>query len=500
MGSRAAFVLGVAVVAASIGIQAGRDDSSGSIIQLQLADQLFEESRYEEAIEAYTRAQQIGDQPLKIRAGTGVVKSYLRVADFDRAREQAEALMTMAPKSAEALALNGEALWAFGLFDEAEDAFHRALDIRASEPRARNGVARSLAARSQLEQALTESLAAVQQAPREGDFHHTLGFIYERLHRFEEAAASLGNYVNLLPNKDRSEKAAWARAQIRFLRSFRDRAPIDVSEEVASQLHTIPFRLVRDKVVVKGKVNGGRELDFVLDTGSEMTILSRTAASRAGVTPVTYTLSAGVGEIGLRGLQVGRIDALQVGTLVVTNVPTLIKSPELAGLPTREGEAFSPLSFGLSMMIDYGRQVLIIGRDLPVEPNSIELPLRLHRLAMVRGLLNEDKPASFVVDTGGEVISISLTTASTLSTRPVRHIPLRVYGTSGWDPDAFLLPGIDLAFENVRMDNVAVVVLNLRAPSALLGFQLGGIVGHKFLSQYRAVFDLEKSVLRLTKL
>jgi len=40
-------------------------------------------------------------------------------------------------------------------------------------------------------------------------------------------------------------------------------------------------------------------------------------------------------------------------------------------------------------------------------------------------------------------------------------------------------------------------VLNLDAPSALLGFQLGGIVGHKFLSKYRVVIDMERSVLRL---
>ena len=41
--------------------------------------------------------------------------------------------------------------------------------------------------------------------------------------KFEEAAAAYGNYVNLLPNKDTSEKAAWSRAEIRFLRSLAQR-------------------------------------------------------------------------------------------------------------------------------------------------------------------------------------------------------------------------------------------------------------------------------------
>jgi hypothetical protein len=44
-----------------------------------------------------------------------------------------------------------------------------------------------------------------------------------------------------------------------------------------------------------------------------------------------------------------------------------------------------------------------------------------------------------------------------------------------------------------------MVVLNLRAPSLLLGFQVGGIVGHKFLAPYRVAMDLANSELRLDK-
>jgi hypothetical protein len=43
------------------------------------------------------------------------------------------------------------------------------------------------------------------------------------------------------------------------------------------------------------------------------------------------------------------------------------------------------------------------------------------------------------------------------------------------------------------------VVLNLRAPSVLLGFRVGGIVGHKFLGKYRVDMDLARSELRLHK-
>ena len=75
-----------------------------------------------------------------------------------------------------------------------------------------------------------------------------------------------------------------------------------------------------------------------------------------------------------------------------------------------------------------------------------------------------------------------------------------MFGSSGWDKDAFLLPGVNLTFDTIRYTNFPVVVLNLNTPSALLGFQVGGIVGHKFLSRYRVAVDLERSVLRLTRI
>ena len=82
---------------------------------------------------------------------------------------------------------------------------------------------------------------------------------------------------------------------------------------------------------------------------------------------------------------------------------------------------------------------------------------------------------------------------------PTRKIQLKVWGTSGWDREAFLMPGVDLDFDRIEYRNFPLVVLNLRAPSVLLGFQLGGIVGHRFLGNYKVAMDLANSELRLEK-
>jgi Flp pilus assembly protein TadD/predicted aspartyl protease len=498
--SRVSWVVVGAVIGCSLALAAAEREGSGDAeLQFQLASLLYDETRYGEALQAFERAEQTADAALGIRARKGRIRSALKVAEFGLARQQAQKLVEQAQADAEAHTLFADTLWSAGLFDEADRAYKTALALAPGDPRARYGVARSLATQSKLTEALDEALAASATAPRDGEIHAAIGDIYERLNRFDEAANAYTNYINLLPNKDRSEKAAWARSQVQFLESFEGMRPVDVDEEDLRTLHTIPFRLVKDKVIVQARVNGGRAQDFTLDTGSEETVISRETAQRERIRAVAYTLSAGVGEVGLRGLQLAQVKSLDFGTLQVRNLPVLIKNPALRGIPKREGESFSPLSLGMSMVIDYQNRLLTIGRDLPKSAPTTTLPMRVHRLAMVRGVVNSSYPTYFVVDTGGEVISISAETASALAASSYRKIPLRVWGTSGWDRDAFLLPGNDLDFDRIEYRNFPLVVLNLRAPSVLLGFQVGGIVGHKFLSGYRVAMDLSQSQLRLEK-
>jgi Flp pilus assembly protein TadD/predicted aspartyl protease len=486
------------VVAATLVITADTA-SQASEVQLQLANVLYSEGRYLDALEAYKNALKTAP-PDNVRVPRiGVISSALRVAEFDLARQEAEKLVKADPSGPDAMSLYGDALWASGLFDAAETRYRDALAKVPDLARGHHGMARSMAARGHLADAMNEAQAALRLAPRDLEIHHTVGTIFERMHKYEEAAAAYSNYVNLLPNKDHSEKADWSRAEIRFLRSFGQKVPFDTEPGAEDRLYTVDFRLVNEKVVVRAKVNDSSAQDFVVDTGSENTVITRTTAQHLGIQPITYTLSAGVGRVGLRGLQLARIDSLEIGSLKVRNIPCLIKNPPLRDIPVKETESLSPLALGYSMTIDYKTHKLTFGKHLADEPKDFELPLRLYRLATVKGTVDLDHQVNFVVDTGGEVISISQATATALNKPQTgRRIALKVYGTSGWDDDAFLMPGVDLAFEQIQYRNFPVVVLNLDAPSALLGFQLGGIVGHKFLSKYRVAIDLERSVLRLT--
>jgi predicted aspartyl protease len=499
-GSRTLAVALVAavVLAASTGPRAAREDSQSALVQGQLGDLLFGDGRFVDAAKAYERAYDLAAPPMRVQLGQQWVKALLRTTDFRGARDAAATVARSAPGNPELIALEGDALWAAGQFDDAEERYRESVAVDPALPRGRSGVARALLSRSQLDEGLNLALAAVSSAPREPDFYPTVFHAYHRLKRYNDAANILSTYIELLPFKDTSDGTIWARQQVRFMRAFGKATPLQEPRDSGDRVHVVPFRIHKDKILVKGRVNGIRDIEFVLDTGAEMSVITKPLADRLRIRPDIYTLSAGVGGIGMRGLLVGRLDRLQIGSLDIRNVPALIKAPALVDLPTSEQEGFNPLALGYSMTVDYRNRVLTMSKVMP-EPaeGAHHMPLRVHRLAMVKGVINRDNHVPFVVDTGGEVISLSRSTATALKLEPPRHIALKVYGTSGWDPSAFLLPGLHLAFSRVQLENQAVVVLDLDAPSALLGFELGGIVGHRFLSKYRVTVDLPRSEMRL---
>ena len=475
--------------------QATPDDPAA---QFEAASAFYAGAQYREAMGAFDLASRATDPALAVRARKGKIRSALRIAEFDVAWREAESLNMTATRDAEAQTLLGDALWSNGRFDEADAAYREALNTLPSSTRARFGLARSLVTRTQLEEALKEAQLTASAAPEDPEVPALIGSMYERMNQFEESAAAYERYLALLPPREDSQMAALFQSKVRLLRSFRGRTPLEMNGD-ANRVYRVPFRLVGNKIVVQGRVNR-TGVEFVLDTGSERSGISDTTARRAGVGLITSTLTAGVGVAALRRLGLGRADVLEIGSLQLRNVPVAIRGDVRNALPRWQRETLSPLSLGLSVVVDYKRREMILARALPDGAADFKLPMRMNRLPLVRGLLNASHPAYFVVDTGGELISISAETATALSMDPPRRIPLRVYGMSGIDEDAFLLPGVDLDFNEIEYRKVGLAVLNLRAPSVLLGFQLGGIVGHRFLGGYRVSMDMPRAQLRLEKL
>lgn len=468
---------------------------------IDFGDDMLTKGRYPEAIVAYQRARLAStDEYQRVRAGAGEVKGILRMAGFASAVDEAASLVESAPANPRAIAVLGDALWAAGRFTEAEAAYEKAIGIDPSDSRARHGRGRGLAARGRLVEGLADIEAAVSVDPREEAYLYSMSEVLEQLRRFPEAADALDHYREVMPDKKQNNSARWATAQAALLRGFGKMKPFEI--ESPGETFTIPFKVENDKVIVQARINGGQPIDVVVDTGAEHTSLTPDVARTARVEPLSVVPTAGIGErgVGFRDLQMGRIDRLEIGSLKARNVTCFIKSPSLTNVPISENQGFAPLALGMSVSIDYAKHEMTLAKQIPKETTGIRLPLRMQRLAMVRGTVNGTFPATFIIDTGGELgLVVSGRLADSLNMDPaVRRIPISVYGTAGRDRTATILPFVDVAFgAGVGAKQASVAVLNLDAPSFLLGIDIGGIVGHGFLSKYKVTFDLQHGELAL---
>src|SRR5689334_12619714 len=161
-GFRSTAIVSAFIVAVSlITHAAGLPQSQSVEIQLQLGEMLFGEGRYQESLEAYRNAVKVAPPDWMRRARGGLIQSALRVAEFESARVEAEQLFKESPRAPETMALYGDALWASGLFEQAETKYKEALATTPELARGLHGMARALAARGQFEPAMVEAQAAL---------------------------------------------------------------------------------------------------------------------------------------------------------------------------------------------------------------------------------------------------------------------------------------------------------------------------------------------------
>ncbi|MEO8482983.1 MAG: aspartyl protease family protein [Acidobacteriota bacterium] len=472
--------------------RADREDAARAFVR---ATRLFGEGKYADAYAAFHVVLDSDADDGSRSARKGAVRSALYLSRFDAAHRDASRLVDDAPDDAEALTLRGDALWASGLFDEADASYTQAVAIDPVSPRAEFGLARSLDSRGQTSAALEHLASAARRAPLDPEICLQISDAYERRFQYDVAERTLQTCIGLLPKRLRSGDVVQNR--LRLFRGFEGRQPAAIELTASAQV-TLPFRLVDDKVRVDGELNG-HHVEFVVDTGADRTAVTRRTAAGARLRTVTETLVTGVGQVGVQPVVIARADTLAFGPLKIRNLPVVIRNENGPDPLSTTGDSFSPQAAGFSMVVDYARLEVTFARTLPASVADVTLPLRIVRLPMVRGLLNQTHPAYFVVDTGGQMISISTAIANRLDMTPPRRIMLNVWGTNGRDRDAFLLPGVDLTFEDIAYRRFGLAVLNLHAPSVLLGFEVGGILGHQFLQGYRVAMDLPRGQLRLQR-
>jgi hypothetical protein len=386
-----------------------------------------------------------------------------------------------------------EELWGRGLFEEAEAAAETLLASRPGDGASHELMARALLSRGDGEGARRECEAALACPRALPKWHYTMGRTYARLGEFEAAAREFDVFVRTSSSEDRGSSAVVAAAADAELFRAMLRSPRAAAVE-DDTIHRLKFRIAGGHLFVMASINRKPPTAWMIDTGAERTAISLATAERSGAAVLLESRRTESRFVTL-------LDEFSFGGLTIHQVPALVRAQPFHTAPQLGGDAFSPLAFGLSMVIDYDRGELLLTHRVPDEASDWMLPMRFHGVPTVRATVGQ-RPIALVVDSGANATVFAPWAAiDPADGEPRRQLPMHVVDTRNRrDPGAvMIIPAPVIGLGDVALPSTPVITMDLARPSQDLGFQIGGLLGHATLQAYRVTFDLARNRLMLNR-
>ncbi len=404
------------------------------------------------------------------------------------------------PKNARAFAVLGATMLAGGRFREARLSFFNAIKLDRREHLAWAGYGMLDFYENRIEDSLENLRESVFYAPEEPDYLFALAQVSARAERYGEAADAYRDFLNASNKKD-VDRRERIRGLINFLRFLGNAGSL---YRVGGKERTVvDFELVGNRPIIKLRINDHpRELRFVLDTGSGISVLSDATAKRLKIKPVTKGgFARGIGGDGKFEIVYGLLREISIGDVNLRQVPVYIRKFHS---DAQEVDGYIGLALISKFLttVDYGAKTFALTRRSNDEKAFREnigasLPLRLTSSGFLSGevlLQGIDSPLNFIVDTGASVSVISDQVAREDSMLPFAgEETLRVIGSAGVTNDVrtFRLPKVTFGPHSER--DITAIALDLDLINEASGFEQAGILGGNFLRNYRMTFDFKNS-------
>jgi Flp pilus assembly protein TadD/predicted aspartyl protease len=404
------------------------------------------------------------------------------------------------PQNSDAFAVLGATLLTAGNFKEARQIFVNAIRLNKREGLAWAGLGMLDFYENRVTDSMDRLREAVFQSPDEPDYWFALAQVSARAEKFKEAANAYNTFLLMSRNTD-DDRRARIRGLINFLKYLGERKSL--YETVGSSETSVAFKLVGNRPVIQVKANDRDEpLNFVLDTGSGISVISEKTAKKLSIEPITRGgYAKGIGGDGRFEIIYGFLRSIGIGDVKIRSVPVYIRKfhSDSEGI---DGYIGLSLISKFLTTIDYGElKFSLVKRDsansLTDNDGSISLPLRLTSSGFLSGevqLEGIEAPLNFIVDTGASVsvISDAIAKGEGISGH-VTTEKMRVIGSAGITNDvpSFLLPRV--SFGNHSRQKITAIALDLGLINEASGFEQSGILGGNFLKNYRLTFDFKNS-------
>jgi Flp pilus assembly protein TadD/predicted aspartyl protease len=403
------------------------------------------------------------------------------------------------PKNSRALAVLGFTLLNAGRFSDARAVLFTSIHLNKREDLAWAGYGMLDFYENRMNDSIDNLHECVYLEPDEPDYWFALAQVSARAEHYKEAADAYDRFLSVAGKTD-ADRRARIKGLVNFLRYLGQKQALYVSSGESQT--TVPIRLVGNRPVIRVTVNDNKQpLNFVLDTGSGISVISNKTAARLKIKTITRGgFARGLGGDGKFEIVYGFLREVGIGAVGVRNVPVYIREFHS---DTEEVDGYIGLSLISKFLttLDYGSLTFSLlkkdtERNAPNE-ESVSLPLRLTSSGFLSGevqLEGIESPLNFIVDTGASVSVISDDVASLGEVKNyVKGENMRVIGSAGVTDEvpSFVLPRV--SFGQHSRSSIAAIALDLDLINEASGFEQAGILGGNFLKNYRLTFDFKNS-------
>jgi tetratricopeptide (TPR) repeat protein len=422
---------------------------------------------------------------------------YLKMRRFVEAYEIAFPVAKAEPKNSYAYAVVGATFLGAGRFADARVLLINSIKLDREQSLAWAGLGMLDFYENDIQESLQNLQEAVFHQPLEPDYLYALAQVSARAEKYKEAAKAYEDFLRVSRNPD-DERRARIKGLINFLRYLGNKTSL---YQTGGQPSTVVnFELIGNRPIIKLKVNGRPEtLNFVLDTGSGISVISDETAKALNIKLITKGgFAKGIGGDGKFEIVYGFLRDVEIGDVAVRNVPIYIRKFHSDG--KIDGYIGLSLISKFLTTVDYGNQTFALQKKDTVRVDSAEgvsVPLRLTSSGFLSGevqLEGIEEPLNFIVDTGASVsvISEDVATHNSMASH-VRDERMRVIGSAGITEDvpSFLLPKVSMGAHSRK--SITAIALDLDLINEASGFEQAGILGGNFLRNYRMTFDFQNS-------
>jgi predicted aspartyl protease len=487
----------------SLPARAGNDieqiDAESTKQLIKQADKLAKRGELEEAEKILRRAME--QNPKESRAKVKLAYVLLKQRRLLDAYTLSIDVAKAEPKNSYAYAVLGMILLDNGNFKEAEISLVNALRIDKKESLAWMGLGMLDFYQNRIYKSIENLRIADYLDGNEPDYIFALAQVAARAEEYNQAASAYRRFLQVSPQTDK-ERRERIKGLIDFLEFLGGKMSLyDIGNEKQT---SVKFTLIKDRPVVQVKVNRADEpLNFVLDTGSGISVISEKTAERLKIKPVARGGQArGFGGDGKFEIVYGFLNRVKIGDLNIKNVPVYIRRFHSVNESIDGYIGLSLISKFLTT-IDYGDSSFTLKKkDLTLseqfnEKGALALPLRLTSAGFLSGevqIEGVEASLNFIVDTGASlsVISDDLANSRELKQFVIKE-KIRVIGSAGETSEMpmFVLPR--LTFGKNTRDSITAIALDLDVINETSGFSQAGILGGNFLKNYRLTFDFQNS-------